>query len=399
MSALSGLLLLLLGSACLYCAWSTSSLLRGNRQVDNTSLLTPWAETWLLTGDRARIVDMDIPQATAAYWQAVRRNPLHMSAWFALARLEMAGSEPERIQALQSFLLSTVPFSTPRGWDFFLLAAESHNQAALQQALDRVLEKLPSHREEAFVVARQVWDWDEIYQRVAPSLRWHVVQACQRYGDVPASMRLFERLHDENPMAMPAQLRTGLIDFLLARREWSRAGSMGRPDIQSAPVVENGDFEAALSEKGFGWRYPRAAGYDVRRRMREDGQGHALLFRFAGTTNIAGGLAWQFVPVRPDTSYVLHYRSRSIGISTNERPFLEIRGMDDRAVHAVGSAVEKSGAWTEQSLSFTTSGNCTLIWLGVRRTPSRKLDNKISGQLWLDDVVLSGRPETVSEGQ
>jgi len=44
--------------------------------------------------------------------------------------------------------------------------------------------------------------------------------------------------------------------------------------------------------------------------------------------------------------------------------------------------------WTMEEVEFTTGAQTHLIRIALRRLPSARLDNKISGTVWVDDIAL-----------
>ena len=44
--------------------------------------------------------------------------------------------------------------------------------------------------------------------------------------------------------------------------------------------------------------------------------------------------------------------------------------------------------WTMEEIEFTTGPETHLIYIYLRRMPSARFDNKISGTVWVDDVSV-----------
>jgi hypothetical protein len=61
---------------------------------------------------------------------------------------------------------------------------------------------------------------------------------------------------------------------------------------------------------------------------------------------------------------------------------------NDRDLHVVTPNETGTEAWTLEELDFTTGPRTQLIQIRVIRRPSERLDNKISGTVWIDDVAV-----------
>jgi hypothetical protein len=79
------------------------------------------------------------------------------------------------------------------------------------------------------------------------------------------------------------------------------------------------------------------------------------------------------------------------GITTDSGPRLEVydaynpAALDKFTDDLTGS----TEGWTPFLLDFTAGPKTELIVMRVVRLPSKKLDNLISGKVWLDDVQLT----------
>jgi hypothetical protein len=58
--------------------------------------------------------------------------------------------------------------------------------------------------------------------------------------------------------------------------------------------------------------------------------------------------------------------------------------------------IRGTNIWKKEELVFTTPEGCEAVVVRLRRNPSRRLDAKIEGDLWLDDFRLEKTPATDS---
>jgi hypothetical protein len=383
---------LCLGLLLLYWSFGSSRFAAGDREfVLESDLMKPWAQTWIVRGDTARFRDMDSAAAMDSYWQAVGRNPLLFGGWFALARLELRQGETPRAEALREFLLDNVPPSTAWRWHQLLLASDSDDDARFGETFNFVLERLPRHRQEAVELALNFWgDWPSVLERTASANRWTVFQECMNRRAVDASLELYPVI-EADPEARPdaaGQLR--FIEFLLRNKRWADAVDVwDRSSLSDGALVANGSFEEPLMGMAFGWRQGRPQGIEIRRDgRRHKDRGHVMRFHLLGTANVRFDHFWQYVPLKPGTSYELRFAWKGERLSTDRGLFMEVRGVDCPGLRV--QVPERTGSWDWQTetLAFETPEECLMGRVGLRRNESLKFDNKIAGDLWIDAVEL-----------
>ncbi len=176
------------------------------------------------------------------------------------------------------------------------------------------------------------------------------------------------------------------------------------PDDKNAVgnLVFNGDFEQQPSNQGLDWRksearYPIvnfAAGHahSGKRSMRVD---------FTVARNETYLLAYQFLPLQPDTHYRLSAYVRSDGITSESGPRLHIYDpLCQSCLDATSESTVGTTPWHEITLEFSTGPTTHLGRLEVERLPGRIFPRDITGTFWLDDVSLKPQPDKLqAQGQ
>jgi tetratricopeptide (TPR) repeat protein len=199
------------------------------------------------------------------------------------------------------------------------------------------------------------------------------------------------------------QLASGYLDTLIngkrpedAYRAWEVMRSKGiiGPTYQktSQNLIENGDFEEPPINFGFDWRlYPLNGVYIGLDQTTFHSPGHSILVQFDGKANYNFQNVFQVVPLKPNTSYQLRAFMKSEGITTDSGPRVEIRDDYDYRNLDVGTQdlLGTSPGWILVSKDFKTGPKTRLVSVVLRRFPSQKFDNLISGKVWLDDVTLT----------
>jgi hypothetical protein len=190
------------------------------------------------------------------------------------------------------------------------------------------------------------------------------------------------------------------IDMLVNQDRFDEAGSVWRqamaaegifpPESPADSLVFDGGFERDLSNGGFGWRRQDVSGaeFDFDTEEKHSGSRSARII-FDRTQNLSYGHLYQRVLVTPGTRYSFRGFLRTDHISTDSGMRFEI--VDPRRPRDLDVLTpNESGTlpWTMEEAEFTTGPQTHLIQIVLRRMPSARFDNKISGTVWVDDVSV-----------
>jgi hypothetical protein len=157
-------------------------------------------------------------------------------------------------------------------------------------------------------------------------------------------------------------------------------------------LISNGDFEDELLNMGFAWRIAPVEGvYTGLDTSTYHSPSHALFVQFPGKQNLQYQQVFQYVKVSPGQSYRLQAFMKTEGITTDSGPRLEVADAYNAAAldKFTDDLTGSTEGWTSLLLDFSTGPKTELIIVYLSRLPSKKLDNLISGKVWLDDVRLT----------
>jgi len=116
-----------------------------------------------------------------------------------------------------------------------------------------------------------------------------------------------------------------------------------------------------------------------------------LMVQFSGKDNLDYRHVFQYVKVSPGHAYHLQALMKTEGITTDSGPRLEVYDAYNSHVldKMTDDLIGTSDAWTTLFLDFVTGPKTELLVVRLARLPSKKLDNLITGRVWLDDVRLT----------
>ncbi len=343
-------------------------------------------------------------QALEKLTQAVRLNAYEPQEWLDLgAALELQGE----IDRAEQCLLRT-DFLAPRQpqyqWaiaNFFILHGN------INEAFKHLRMILAADATYDGYIFNTAWkasgDANKILQELIPSganFRYmYYLIGTQRYPEADA---VWQRIIS-TPGKFDPQLASGYIQVLISNRRpedayqaWEVLRKRGiiSPTYEETPqnLIENGDFEEKPMNMGFDWRMAPLNGvYIGLDQTTFHSPAHSLLIQFQGKANYDFYHVNQAVLVKPETSYQLRAFMKTAEITTDSGPRLEIRdAYDPRNLDvATQNLAGTTPGWVLISQDFRTSPKTHLIVVILRRFPSQKFDNLISGKVWLDDVTLT----------
>lgn len=222
-------------------------------------------------------------------------------------------------------------------------------------------------------------------------------------GRIDAAEQTWQRLLQLN-LAFDLRQAFPCLDGLLQHHEaaqlaqaWSELASRFPDRIHPSELpgdrITNGSFEFEILNGGLDWRVNPVEGVVVSVDSLNHFDGvRSLHIEFDGTRNIAYGDVLQVVLVEPDSHYELSAHMRAEGITTDSGPRLEVFDLYDMAkLFAYAPGLVGNSEWSLQRIQFATGPDTHLVIVRVARPVSQKLDNRIKGEVWLDQVNLVRR--------
>jgi len=344
----------------------------------------------------------DLPRAISNYQRATAIAPGTAGYWLDLAEsretiMQMAEAEQAFRRAQQAY-----PLSAEVAWRFGNFLLRQNRQDEAFREIHAALSVQPSLT--ALAISR-CWQGTQDIERIlslalpaGPETYWGAIDFLVEAREPGAAMVVWNRLMAGNP-SFPLQKTFRLQDMLVetahasdARSVWqqSLAAAMNQRDSQpGGSLLWNGGFEQELLNGGMSWRFRKVAGADLTFDGRvAHSQGRSLRVKFDGTRNVDFEQPWQYVVVEPNTRYRLSAYFRTEGLTTSSDLRLEVQETHFGGALQATARLAGTQYWTPSEAEFTTDAETRLVRVALRRRPSQKLDNKISGTIWMDDVSL-----------
>ena len=167
----------------------------------------------------------------------------------------------------------------------------------------------------------------------------------------------------------------------------------------SSNLIVNGNFSLDVLNGGFDWQYQKQSGVTLTLDPSDFHSGRrSLMITFDGPGINDAGL-FQFISMQPDTTYEFFAYYKNGEMEGAGGPHFTIQDAYSQAVYYDSDELKEAGFWKSANGEFTTSAECKLVILHIRRLPE---GSPIRGKLWVDDFspcpkkVVSQPGKTVS---
>ena len=144
-----------------------------------------------------------------------------------------------------------------------------------------------------------------------------------------------------------------------------------------------------MLQTAFGWRISKTVGTTWKLRSRSDNESAAFHLHFSGTENVNYHHLHQYVALTPEHSYTLQGRVRCENLTTDQRPYIEVVGVNSKKLRKKTLMFAVSQAWQLFTLNFTMPPDCEQIYVRLRRNSSHYIDNLIAGDIWLASLSIT----------
>jgi hypothetical protein len=355
------------------------------------------------------LTDVNPTKAIEDLTRAAQLNPMDAQPWLDLGAVqEVTGRIDDASISLRraNYLAPTQPGFQWAIANFFLLHGDT------KEAMRHFRVVLAGTGQYNEIIFNTAWKAIGNGKEILASLIPDNVDTEYRYMDylihksqLADAQGVWDRLVTEHQSFDP-RLAAYFMDVLMgtghpdqAYKLWSDLESHHLVSDPAEPgnLLSNGDFESDLGNFGFTWRlYGTQGVYIGLDTTVFRSSGHSAVISFTGSS---GNLFYEglqhWVKVTPGTAYQARAYLKTEDITTDSGPRLWVHDPVKPAVFSKYSdqLVGTNAGWTLLTVDFTPK--TSYVTVAIARMPSQKLDNVISGKVWVDDVsvVRAGRPD------
>jgi tetratricopeptide (TPR) repeat protein len=348
------------------------------------------------------LVAHDPATAAARYRAAVALNPHSADFWFDLASAyQVLGDTANQTAALER-AIQAEPTKPDVAWtaaNFYLVQGE--NQKALRE-FRAVMANDPSLVSNALQFSWRIEpDVDTLLRDVVPARSDALIgflSLMEDKQDTAGAAKVWQALMQTH---QPFERRYAdeYFRYLILHKDvdqavqvWQQtADRFGLSSYLPSPgnLIVNGSFSLSVLNTGFDWQHQKQAGVKLELDPTDSHAGRqSLAITFDGPGISDAGI-YQLIAVQPNTGYDFSAYYKNGEMEGAGGPHLTIQDMYSLAVYYDSDELKDAGFWKSASGEFTTSPDCKLVVLHVRRLPER---SPIRGKLWIDDFHLTRKP-------
>jgi hypothetical protein len=331
----------------------------------------------------------DAENASQFFQQALSEDPFYVDAWLRLAESEAALSHSEKSRNILIFIDDMASGVYRWQWPQMLLARDlGMDDVFLKNANDLLGHRKLTQDTLQLLDFHYGADTAAVVDVLQAENRVLYLQWLMRWGRVDDTGTVWQRIVKEGAPDPDVVLQ--YTHFLVEKKKILAARDIWHK-FNGTEGMTNAGFENEITRRGFDWRYweDKKANWEIRRDSTSAAEdSYMLRIWFAGEENIAFHHLYQIVAVNPLQPYRLSYGWKSKWITTDQGPFVEIYGYDQKGLYHKGPMITGTNLYRTETLEFTPPEDCHAVVVRLRRTPSHRFDSKIAGTLWLDDFKL-----------
>jgi tetratricopeptide (TPR) repeat protein len=157
----------------------------------------------------------------------------------------------------------------------------------------------------------------------------------------------------------------------------------------SGNLIVNGGFSLDPLNAGLDWQFQKQGGVELTLDPTTFHSGQrSFMITFDGPGISDAGVG-QLIPVQPNTAYNFSAYYKTSEQQGAGGPHFTIQDVYSKAIYYESEELKEAGFWKSADGEFTTSPDCKLVILHVRRLPEH---SPIRGKLWIDDLRLTRKP-------
>ena len=377
------------------------------------------------------LVALDPTTAVRYYKAAVEINPHSADYWFDLAgSYQVLGDTADQTTALEQAIHAD-PMKPDVAWnaanfflvqgekekaqrEFSIVMANTSDPSLVFQAIqycwrrinpdvDILLRDVIPHNSGAYVAFLELLEREVAVQsqELASATDNTDVQpvAQQIQDETKSTFKVWDALM-QTGQAFEERRVHDYFQFLVQRKEvdeavlvWQQSASrFGWTSYLPSPsnLIVNGSFSLDVKNAGFDWQYQKQSGVTLTLDPSDFHAGRrSLRIEFDGPRINDAGI-YEYIAVQPSTTYEFTgYYKIGTELEGAGAPHFTIQDMYSKAIYFDSDELKEQGYWKSVNGEFTTSSDCKLVVLHVRRLPE---GSPIRGKLWIDDFHLARKP-------
>jgi hypothetical protein len=331
----------------------------------------------------------DHKTAANFFRRAVIQDVLFLDAWHRFAEVEAAAGREQFAKDILGFTTGLTKNVYRWKWQQMLLARELGEQEIFFQNTNYLLSHDVLQHDALQLLHNHFGGDSEAAAAVLEPDHWDsYLSWMMRWGMTDKTLKLWQRLIETG--APNAEIALQYAHFLLQKKRIVESRAIWC-NYMGDDSITNPGFEAEITRKGFDWRIwnERTENWEINRVNDHNYEGdYSLKIDFKGRENISFHHLYQIIAADPFDQFRLSYAWKSQKITTDQGLFIEVYSYDKKGLYKAAPIMVGSNDWQQGYIEFALPEDSRAAVVRIRRRPSDRFDNKISGTVWLDDFRL-----------
>jgi hypothetical protein len=275
---------------------------------------------------------------------------------------------------------------------------QDNTQSALDRG-NRVVELTPTYDNFVFSVYHRLGvSAEQVLQSGLPDSErayQNYFRHVLRHQYLADAHRAWQTIVERQYQSVPLCAR--YVDYLLAHdayREsidvWCRCQNLQATGYGQTTHLFNGGFEQTFTGAAYDWKVRRGDGAAASRVSDPRGTGFVLRIEFDGKKNVVFHHVEQSSFLAAGR-YRLTLTAKTDRVTTDQGVYLAISDRRDHQRYARTDSLRGSSDWHKLSTEFTIPAGGASVRVSVCRDKSFRIDSKIRGIVWLDQLALDKR--------
>jgi tetratricopeptide (TPR) repeat protein len=369
--------------------------------------------------------------------RALTLDPLYIPAWITLSELEIYLGKENAARKILTYIDSRMVEVSRWRWRKTMLAYQLGDQEILARDLGYAVAEIPQHRQQALDLAAALWPAAETrLEKIGAANLLHLFRYSLRPERLEAALVYWPEVCGEPELELRYRLR--FIELLRRAGKLQLARTIWRQEMKTDAILFNGNFAVPPLQTAFGWRVGKTVGSSWEFIPPAENEPSAFHLHFTGSENVNyHHLMQYFIPppdfnqdiypeqtpaadqtanlgagpnsnpnsnleansaanpeselapaAAPGRSFTLTGQARCKNLTTNQRPYFEIVGVNAKQprVHTPMFAANQDLA--EFSFNFIVPPGCEQVYVRLRRNKSNDINCLIAGDIWLSNLKI-----------
>lgn len=339
----------------------------------------------------------DMEAALADLQEALRRNVASPDRWCDLGEALFAVGRIQEARYCFTRAVELGPQSPPVFWRTAQFYTQIHDTSRSQEYMGRLLSFMPAYADLVFGIYRSsganiVDTFEHGFPQGSPLGQDYFRYLLGQNVSLADSRKAWDwftshSLDDRRLAGDYVDWLSSKGEYLLAREIWNGSAREYDHAYLNPNLVFNGGFETVSLQSGFDWRIPQTPGVRAANNSQIAFSGSSSLqIEFDGTSNVDFKSITHDVVVSPGR---YHFKAwiRTSDLTTDQGIGFRLTDSSGR-VNFETTTLTGTHDWTPVDLDIALAGPVRLLRIAVVRKPSWRFDNKISGEVWIDEVSL-----------